>query len=86
MLGELVMLAEDDLDAWLLAATFTPTPGKLPLATIHGVPIELPEEDSPRWRENALNMALWVYLDLLPPCLSQPPGYLREQDRPSNPV
>jgi hypothetical protein len=78
MLGELVMLAEDDLDAWLPPATFTP--GKLPLATIHGVPIELPEEESPRWRENALNIALWIYLDLLPPTLSQPPGYLREQD------
>jgi hypothetical protein len=78
MLGELIMLAEDDLDAWLPAETFTP--GKLPLATIHGVPIELPEEDSPRWRSRALELAMGFYLDRLPPCLVKPDSYLQRMD------
>lgn len=35
---------------------------------------------SPHWRVRALDVALWVYTDPLPPCLAKPSSFLRAHD------
>ena len=36
--------------------------------------------ESPRWRQFAVGFALWVYMDVLPPCFAAPDSFLRRQD------
>lgn len=79
MLGELEILEEDDLLPWLRATSETPQPRNWTL--LHGTPaVDLALDRWSGWRERALGVALWIYLDLLPPCLAQPESDLRTAD------
>jgi hypothetical protein len=79
MLGELEILGADDLNAWLGATCRTPVPRSWTL--LYGTPaLDAAFDRSPDWRSQALNFALWIYLDVLPPCLAEPDSYLRRQD------
>jgi hypothetical protein len=79
MLGELEILSENDLATWLPATSETPVPRSWIL--LHGAPlIDAWLNDSPNWPANAIKFALWIYLDLIPPCLLNPDPYLRRVD------
>ena len=79
MLGELEILSEDDLATWLPATSKSPVPRSWIL--LHGTPmIDAWLNDSPNWSANALRFALWIYLDLIPPCLLNSHPYLRRVD------
>lgn len=75
MLGELEILSEDDLNPWLRATSEAPAPRAWTL--LWGSPTFAAGADSsPRWRERALDIALWTYLDVLSPCLVESDSYL----------
>ena len=71
MLGELRILSADDLNPWLRATSEGPTPRSWML--LYGTPVlDLAFDHSPNWRTRALRLALWVYLDELPPAWRSP--------------
>ena len=79
MLGEVVILVEGEFGLWQ-TYTSTTVQGQRGLL-LHGR--ETAKNigvDAAVWRRRALNLALWIYLETLPPCLSRPDSYLRRQD------
>ena len=79
MLGELEILGADDLNAWLRATSEAPAPRSWTL--LYGTPAFEPDSDhSPHWRSRALKVAMWIYLDMLPPCLAKRDSYLQRVD------
>ena len=76
---EVKLLSEDELPIWLSHANS----GHLDLDPVflHGVEDPaLAAARSPNWRQFALSFALWVYMDVLPPCFAAPESFLRRQD------
>lgn len=79
MLGEIEILAEDDLPAWLYWTS--DCPGNREWTLLEGQGSDhVTAAGSPVWRRRALHLALWVYLELLPPCVSKPDSFLRFND------
>ncbi len=79
MLGELEVLGGNDLSLWMPATCNAPEPRPWTLA--YGAPvIDFSLDRSPGWQTRALNFALWIYLDLIPPCLAKPDSYLTRAD------
>jgi len=79
MLGEVEILGEDEFAAWLALSSCAPTGRRWRL--LHGEDNgNLSADGSPHWRRHALCIALWVYLEILPDCLSAPDSFLRRHD------
>ncbi len=79
MLGEVEILAEDELAPWLSLSSCVP--GGRHWTLLHGEHSEdLSADGSPHWRRRALSFALWIYLEILPPCAMRPDSFLRRQD------
>ena len=79
MLGELEILGEEDLPAWLYRTADSPQGRAWTL--LHGhASADLTSDGSPIWHPRALNVALCIYIDMLPPCASKPDSFLRRQD------
>lgn len=79
MVSEPEILGVDDLKVWLGATCQAPAPRSWIL--LHGTSaIDTAWDHSPHWRSRALQVALWVYLDLLPPCLAKPHSHSRRED------
>lgn len=78
MLGEVEILDEDEVPAWL---TWTlPDPQGPSWTLLHGEPNpHVASVHSPHWRRRAINTAL-VYVTLLPRCLAQRDSSLRRHD------
>jgi hypothetical protein len=79
MLGEVEILNEAEFATWLSYTSCTPGPREWVL--LHGKrDAGLAGDGSPCWRRRSLNLALYVYMDLLPPCFAVPSSFLRQQD------
>ena len=79
MLGELRILGADDLNAWLRETSESPTPRAWTL--LAGEPVyDSAADRSPAWRRRCLDFALWIYLDLIPPCLAAPDSFVNHED------
>jgi len=78
MLGELEIIGEDDLRPWLRLTSEAPRPRAWTL--LYGSPTyDAASDSSPAWRARALHFALWMYLEVLAPCLVEPASYLGSQ-------
>jgi hypothetical protein len=76
---EAKILSEDELPVWLSYAN-SGHPDLTPVC-LHVVDDgALAAVESPRWRQFAVSFALWVYMDVLPPCFAAPDSFLRRQD------
>jgi predicted nucleotidyltransferase len=76
---EIKLLSEPEFPLWLALTAASHKPRSW--ALLHGQENRDLEADySPRWRNRALDFALWVYLDLFPPCLAISDAYLRTED------
>jgi hypothetical protein len=79
MLGELRILGADDLNLWLRETSESPTPRAWTL--LAGEPVyDSAADRSPDWRRRCLDFAMWIYLDLIPPCLAAPDSFLNRED------
>jgi hypothetical protein len=79
MLGEVIILVDGEFGLWQTYSSTTPHGQRGVL--LHGrETAENVSVDAAVWRRRALNLALWLYLESLPPCLSRPDSYLRRQD------
>ncbi len=79
MLGELRILAADDLNLWLRETSESPTPRAW--ALLAGEPVyDSAADRSPNWRKRCLDFAMWIYLDLIPPCLAAPDSLVNHED------
>ena len=76
---EAKILSEDELPLWLSYAN-SGHPDLTPVFLYGVEDPALAEVDFPSWRQFALSFALWVYMDVLPPCFAAPDSFLRRQD------
>jgi len=76
---EVRILSEDELPVWLSYGT-SGHPDLSPVLLRGTTNAALQVGRSPLWRQVALSFALWVYIDMLPPCFAVPDSFLRRQD------
>jgi hypothetical protein len=77
MLGELEIVSEGELGLFLRHRTSSST---LRWTLLHGRIQDLPEAADVAWQRRAVKAMLWVYVDLLQPCLAKPDSFLNRQD------
>ena len=79
MLGEVLILNQDEFALWLTSSSYSPVNRRWHL--LHGEQsVCLRADGSEHWRRRALSYALWMHLETLPPCFSEPDSFLRRQD------
>src|SRR5581483_7809711 len=79
MLGEMELLSRSDLPLWLAYSQTGPGPARWTL--LAGRENRLPiAADESGWRRRSINWTLWMYLELLPPCLERADSFLGGAD------
>jgi len=77
MLGELEIVSEGELGLFL---NHTMSSSAVRWTLLQGRKQDLPAAAGLAWRRRAVNFMLWIYLDLLHPCLAKPDSFLNRQD------